>query len=357
MRLTGPTPLPPEVRDALAAPMVSHRSDAFRACLREVQLGLHQVFGTNEVSLVLSGSGTTALEVAIVNTVEDGTRVLALSCGYFGRRFAEIARAHGAHVEVLQVPDGDGLDPDSVRGALRAGKFEVVLLTHCETSTGVLNDLPQLAQAIRAGSDALILVDAVSSLGGVACDMDALGLDLVAAASQKALMCPPGLAVLAASQRALARAGRVATRRYGLDLLRIHAAAMEHATPFTPAIPVVRALRAALRLLAARGLAAVFARTAEIASACRAAVSEAGLPLFASPAFASPTVTSVRMPPGVSATGVRRQLEQRNIFVAQGREALKDTMIRIGHMGHCTEDEVVACARALGDLATSLQRC
>jgi aspartate aminotransferase-like enzyme len=222
----------------------------------------------------------------------------------------------------------------------------------------VLNDLPRLARQIRAGSDAVILVDAVSSLGGVACDMDALDLDVVAAASQKALMCAPGVAVLAASRRALARARRVGARRYGLDLLRIHAAAVEHSTPFTPAIPVVRALRASLRLLAARGLPDVFARTRAAAGACRAALSEAGLALFASPAFASPTVTSVRMPPGVSATAVRRQLEQQAIFVAQGREAWKDAVIRIGHMGHYTEDEVVACALAVGEVATrSLPRC
>ncbi|HEY0190669.1 MAG TPA: aminotransferase class V-fold PLP-dependent enzyme [Kofleriaceae bacterium] len=266
LRLTGPTPLPPEVRDALGLPMVSHRSDGFRACLRDVQHGLQQVLATREVPIVLSGSGTTALELAVANAVEPGTRVLALSIGHFGERFAELARRYGGEVELVRAPAGQAIDPQAVREALRRARFDVALVTHVETSTGAINDLAALVRELRAGSDALVLVDAVSSLGGTPCAMAALELDVVASASQKALMAPPGLAIAAASPRALARARRIASPRGSLDLVRLHAAAAEHTTLFTPAIPIVRALQAALRLLLDAGLDAVYARTRDAAA-------------------------------------------------------------------------------------------
>jgi aspartate aminotransferase-like enzyme len=322
--------------------------------MRDVLSGLRAVFGTASPPMLFSGSGTAGLEAAVANCIQADSPVLALSIGHFGRRFAEIAEIYGARVDRLTAPDGEAIEPDRLAKALSAKSYDAVLLTHNETSTGVINPLSEIVRTVRSNSDALVLADGVSSVGAVPCDMDAIGLDVMVTASQKALMAPPGLALVVASPRAMLRASLLRAPRYYLDFARLSEASQNDSTVVTPCIPVVRALQASLRRIAAEGFARVCTRTAEMAKACREALTSAGLTLFASPPHASPTVTSFCTPEGTDASRVRRGLEERGVFVSQGRGALKDRLLRIGHMGYCSREEVLACVREVVDVIGSL---
>lgn len=354
LRITGPTPLPSAVLEALGEQMLSHRSEGFRVLLRRIIAGLRPLFGTSAGTILpFTASGTGGLEAALVNTVRPGDRVLVVRIGYFGDRFAEIAVHYGAEVIPLDVPWGRAADPDDVRRALRrAAPVAAVAVTHNETSTGALNPLSEIAAVVRAESPALLLVDAVSSAGSVEIEMDVWGLDVVVTASQKGLMSPPGLAVVAAGPRALEAASRGGPRPYYFDFLRMAAATAEGTTTYTPAISVLFGLARALELIHAEGLAEVFARHRRLAAACRSGLAGLGLAGFADPAHASPTVTSALTPLGWTASALRRRLEaEHGVFVSQGRAEWKERLLRCGHMGHVGADEV---DRLIGSVRTVL---
>lgn len=350
LRLTGPTPLPPAVLQALGRQMVSHRSGEFRACLRRVVEGLRPLLGTTAAILPFTASGTGGLEAALVNTISPGDRVLAVQNGYFGERFAEIAHSFGATVIPWSISFGQAADPVELSERVSAAlPLTAVLLTHNETSTGVLNPLPELAAAIRAKSDALILVDGVSSVGAVEIEMDKWELDVVITASQKALMAPPGLTIIAASRRALAIAKNNSQQRHYFDFTRMATAVAEGTTTYTPAISCIYALDAALELIAAEGLPTVFARHQQLAAACREGMAALGFKGFADPVHASPTVTSVLVPAGRSASAIRHRLEQEcGVIVSQGRGVWKDRMLRFGHMGYVESQHIVHLLQAMG---------
>jgi aspartate aminotransferase-like enzyme len=359
LRISGPTPLPGPVLEAAGEQMVSHRSEEFRHRLRRVVERLGEVFGTREGTILpFTASGTGGLEAAVLNTIAPGERVLAVRCGHFGERFAEVAATFGAEVVPLDVPWGKAADPDDLRRALRAaGPAAAVLLTHNETSTGVLNPLPELAAVVREETDALLLVDGVSSVGAVPVDMDELGLDLVLTASQKALMAPPGLVILAAGPRALAAAERGSQRRYYFDFPKMAAAVAEGTTTYTPAMGTVYGLDAALQLMADEGLEQVYRRHRELAGRCRAGLIELGLEGFADDPHASPTVTSVLLPEELSASEVRQRLEQEHqVFIAQGRSHLKERLLRIGHLGNVAEHHIDHLLEAFQSVLTAPAR-
>jgi aspartate aminotransferase-like enzyme len=224
-------------------------------------------------------------------------------------------------------------------------------VTHNETSTGVLNDLPALAAAVHAHSDALLLVDAVSSAGAAPVRMDEWGVDAVITASQKALMAPPGLALLALSERASA-AARVNERpRHFFDVARMEAEVAAGSTSYTPAIPVVFALRAALDLIEAEGLDAVYERHRRIASTVREGAAALGLDGLADAAHGSPALTALLTPDGTSATELRRRLEREHaVYVNQGRGPLKDRLLRVGHMGNVSDADARQTLDALAEV-------
>lgn len=343
LRISGPTPLPEDVLRALGRQMLSHRSTGFRALLRKVIGGLRPVYGAvTSTVLPFTASGTGGLEAAIVNTVPAGARVLAVRGGHFGERFAEVAAAHGAEVIPFDVEWGRAADPEALRRKLReVSPIAAVLLTHNETSTGVLNPLPEIAAAVREESDALLLVDGVSSVGAIAIDMDELGVDVVVGVTQKALMAPPGLALVAVSERALAASRANGSRRYYFDFGRMAAAVAEGMTTYTPAISCVFALEAALALIAAEGLPQVFARHRELAARCRDGLCGLGLRAFADPAHASPSISAFLVPEHLSAGELRRRLEsEHGVYVAQGRAQLKDRLLRVGHLGSVARSDI-----------------
>jgi aspartate aminotransferase-like enzyme len=347
-RVTGPVDVPPEVAAAMTAPVVSHRSAAFRSLLRGVSRRLGPLFGTDRDVVVLTCSGTGGLEAATRSVLRPGDRVLSVQIGYFGERFAELARRAGAEVDVLAAPWGEVVDPADV--AARAGGYDAVLLTHNETSTGVLGPLRAWSAAVRSAGDALLLVDVVSSLAAVEIAVDELGIDVAVGVTQKALACPPGLALVAVSERALRRARRPGSGAYYLDLAAAVDAARTGTTTWTPAMPQLFALDAALAAVEQEGVAAVRERHERTARACRDALAAHGLQVVPHPEHCSPTVTAVRLPDG-DAEHVRDRLAgELDIWVSSGRGPWRRDVLRIGHMGPVAPAQVRSVAAAIAGL-------
>ncbi len=353
LRVPGPTPLPPEVRQALAGEMINHRGPRFRALLAAVTAGLQHVLQTENEVLVLTGSGTGGLEAAIVNLVCPGDRVLAVTVGAFGDRFAGIARAFGAQVTAVAAPWGRAADPLTLEEALaRTPDARLVLVTHNETSTGVTNDLRTLAEVVgvrRSGDYPLLVVDAISSSGAIPLPADAWGCDVVISGSQKAWMAPPGLAMLSVGPRAWAAMERATCPRYYWDLRTARSAAERGETPWTPAVSALQGLRASLELMRAEGLEAIYARHRRVAHQMREGARALGYELFADPAHASNTVTALRVPEGIDGAALLRRVREQGVELAGGQGALKGRVIRVGHLGYVDTADVDRVLAALAE--------
>jgi aspartate aminotransferase-like enzyme len=340
--------------------MINHRGPEFLELLGRVSQGMRPYFGTGQDVLIVTASGTGGLEAAVVSFLSPGDPVLAVSIGNFGDRFASIASTYGADVTRLESEWGQAADPASVRAAVEAMTLEgrspaAVLLTCNETSTGVTNPIAELAAAIRSiASDALILVDAISAIGALPFEMDAWDLDVVVTGSQKAWMIPPGLAMVAASERAWAAADRATMPRFYLDLSRHRAVLPNGQTPWTPAVGLVIQLDVALGLMAAEGLLAIQARHAACGAAARAGLQALGFRLYADPRFASDTVTSAHLPEGVEWSALNRELRARGLVLAGGQGRLKGKIFRIGHLGDVSVDDIVAAIEVLEDGAAAV---
>ena len=345
LRIPGPTALPPSVREAGARQMINHRGPEFAAMLERVMSGMKPYFGTTGDVAILSCAGTGGLEAAVVNVLSPGDRVLAVSIGSFGDRFAKIASTYGAEVTKIAVEWGQAADPAEIRSALAAAPapgVRAVLLTHNETSTGVMNPIPVLAEAIReAAPDALVLVDSVSGLGAVPFEMDAWGIDVVVTGSQKAWMAAPGLAMVAASERAWAAMETATMPRFYLDLRGHRDAHAKGQTPWTPALAVVYQVDEGLALMAREGATAIFARHEACAAAARAGLSALGFELFADPRFASRTVTAVKVPDGLDWKAFNTGLKAQGLVLAGGQGKLTGLIFRLGHLGSVTLGEIL----------------
>jgi serine---pyruvate transaminase len=330
----GPTPVPPEVLAELAKPVIHHRERNYREVYEQCLLRLREVYRTENDVLMYTTSGTGAFESAVANLTSPGDRQVVLSAGNFGERWAGMAKAFGADVVHTRLEWGDTPDVDDLRTALAtAGDVRVVYLTHSETSTGVVCDVESLT-AVAKEAGALVVVDAISSLGAVPLESDAWGIDVVVSGSQKALMCPPGVAFTSVSAAALEAASHSTSPRYVLDWERTRKAQAKLDAPFTPAIPIVRALNVSLGLLLDEGLEAAFDRHARLGRACREGAKAMGLELFSPDEERSAVVTAVRAPDGVDATEIVSSLRDRfGITIANGQGELKGKVFRIGHIG------------------------
>ncbi len=349
LRIPGPTALPPTVREAGARQMINHRGPEFAAMLARIRDGMQPFFGTSGEVAVLSCAGTGGLEAAIVNTLSPGDRVLGVSIGAFGDRFARIAQVYGAEVTKLEVDWGRAAEPAAVRAALAAGQpYKAVLLTHNETSTGVMNPIPELAAAVRdASPETLILVDSVSALGAVPFAMDEGGIDLVVTGSQKAWMSAPGLALVAASERGWAAMETARMPRFYLDLRKHRDSHAGGETPWTPALAVVFQVDEGVRLMRAEGAEAVFARHEACAAATQAGLGALGFELFADPRFASRTVTCVRIPDGTDWKALNGEVKRRSLVLAGGQGKLAGQVFRLGHLGSVTVEEILGAVGVL----------
>jgi aspartate aminotransferase-like enzyme len=350
LRIPGPTPIPPAVAEAMARPMINHRGPEFAAIIGRVTEQLQYFFQTTQPVLGFPSSGSGAMEAAIVNSFSPGDAVLSVTCGAFGNRIAKIAAAFGLNVTRHEVEWGRAAEPEAVAQALAAvPNVRGVLLTHNETSTGITNDIQSLARVIRQqNKDALILVDAVSSLGCVDLRMDEWNLDVVFTGSQKGWMVPPGLSMIGVSERAWAATERATLPRFYWDFRMTRKSLEKGQTPYTPPISIYYGLDVSLPMMRAEGREAILARHAAGGKLVRERAVAMGLTLFADPAFASNTVTAINVPAGVDGKALTKALrENEGVVIAGGQEHLEGKIIRIGHLGYFNEADLTACMDAL----------
>ncbi|MBA3567016.1 MAG: alanine--glyoxylate aminotransferase family protein [Actinomycetota bacterium] len=327
----GPTQLPPEVLEVLARPAIHPRGPAFKQPYERVLGRLKEVFRTEHDVLLFSSSGTGAFESAVANLTEPGERALVVSSGSFGERWADMATRYGADVDHLRYAWGE--TPDPVDAQARAAGAAVVYVVHSETSTGVVSDVEALAAAAK-DAGALVVVDAISSIGAVQCETDAWGLDVVVCGSQKALMTPPGLGLVSVSPAALAKARETSTPRFYFDWERTREAQAKLDTSFTLAVPQVLGLDVALGLLLREGLEAAFERHVRLGRATRAGIKAMGLELASPDEDRSAVVTTVHAPDELDVSVFLLDLcERLGVQLIGGQGEWSGKVFRIGHLG------------------------
>lgn len=356
LMLPGPTPLPVPVLQAMASPMINHRSEAFCELFRDVADGARWLCRTERDLLMLAGSGTTGMEAALCNLFSPADPVLAIAQGSFSERFAQMAQTFGLATDVLSYAWGQAAVPAELEARLAEGSargpYKAVLMVHNETSSGVLNPLPELA-AICRRHGALSIVDAISSLSSTPLEIDAWGLDVTITASQKGYYAPAGLSLMFLSEAAWEACERATLPRFSLDLRLVRDYARKAQTPWTPPLPVLYALQAGFGLLRAEGLEAIQARHLELMRTLRQGVRALGLELFvADEAIASRCVTPVLPPPDLGADAIREVMrETHGIVLGAGLRKLSGRMFRIGHLGRHDLAEILG---VLGCLERSL---
>ena len=351
LRIPGPTPIPDEVRQAQAASMIDHRGTEFAELLREVTGGIAQLIGTQHEVFLLTASGTGGMEAAIVNTLSPGDRVLGVTMGAFGDRFAKIADAYGAAVDRLEIEWGTAPDGDQLAAHLaEQPPYRAVLLTHNETSTGVVAPLRELAAAVHAApGDPLVIVDGISALGAVPFEMDEWAIDLVLSASQKAWMTSPGIAIAAVGERARAAAETARMPRVYWDFDEARRWAGKGQTPWTPAVSVLFGLRVGVQRLIAEGRGRTWARHSDIAAGAQAGLDALGLRLLPDGPHRSITVTAAWLPEGLEWAPFNAAMRAKGLIIAGGQAAWSGRILRFGHMGEVGIDEMADAVRVLGE--------
>ena len=357
----GPTPVPPQVLAALAEPVLHHRAPDFKEVYARVLARLKEVHRTGNEVLLFTCSGTGAFESAIVSLCSPGERVLAVSAGSFGERWAAMARTFGCEVEELKYAWGETPTAEDLQRKLtEIDPVSLVFLVHSETSTGVVADIQALAAVVKEAG-ALVVVDGVSSLGAVPLEMDDWHLDVVISGSQKALMTPPGLATAAVSEAAWEKVARSTLPSFYFDWERTRKAQQKLDSAFTPAVSLIVALDVALGLVLEQGLDAAFERHTRLGRACRAGIKAMGLELFSPDDDRSAVVTAVRMPEGMDSGDLTLALRERHgVTIAGGQGELKGAIFRIGHIGWYDEFDIATALSAvelvLGELGAPIER-
>ena len=337
----GPTPLPSEICEAMARPIIHHRTPQFQEILKEVSVGLKYVYQTAFDVFIISSSGTGAMEAAVINLLSCGDTALIVQGGKFGERWTEIANAYGINTEIIDVQWGKAVNPEEIGKRLKANpKIKAVFTTLCETSTGVDNDIEKIAKVVRETS-AVLVVDAISGLGAIDLKTDTWAVDVVVSGSQKGLMLPPGLGFISVSPRAWKLVEASKSPRYYLDLRKAKKAIDKNDTPFTSSITLVIALNESLKMIRKDGLENIFARHKKMAEAVRLAAKALGLELFA-PTAPSDAVTAVKVPAGIDGEKlVKTMRDTYGVTIAGGQAELKGKVFRIAHMGFISEFDII----------------
>ncbi len=349
LRIPGPTPCPEEVLQAQTRQMINHRGKDFAELIVRLTQQLKTFFQTTNDIYILTGSGTGGLEAAVVNTLSPGDKVLGISIGSFGDRFAEIARQYGADVNRIDFEWGTAADPDKVKQVLKKdGPFRAVLVTHNETSTGVTNDLAEISKVVKE-TDSLLLVDGVSSVGSIDLPVDRWQCDVVITGSQKGWMTPPGLTMLSMSQDAWRAFEQAKMPRFYWDLGKARRFLEEKKqTPWTPAISTLYALGIGMDMMEKETLPKIIERHTRTGAAARAAVKSLGLTLFAEEAHASNTVTAINGPQGVDVKKMLQLMrEEYGVVLSGGQSRLEGKIFRIGHLGWVSEADIEEVKRVL----------
>lgn len=355
LMIPGPTPIPPQVAAAMTQPMINHRGEAFFALFDEVSAGLQAVFRTKQPVYIFPAAGSGGWEAALVNTLSPGDTVLSVSVGDFGERWYKVAKQLGFTIERLVFEPGQAADPARIAERLQADKeraIKAVLVQHNETSTGVTNDIAAIARVVREHG-ALIMVDSVSGMGALPLEFDAWDLDVALTGAQKALMCPPGLSMIAFSERARAAYETSKMPRFYWDLKAVHSSYLKRQTPYTPAISMFYALHAALELIQKETVEGAWARHRLMGEMCRAGVKAMGLELLVQDEVrASNAVTAVISP--VDPKKLRKTAREKlGVQLAGGQADLESKIFRIGHLGYVTPNDVLQ-ALAATEMALAL---
>ncbi len=342
----GPTMIPPEVTAEMAGPMDHHRTAGHRQILKEVTEGLQYVFQTRGACLTITGSGTAAMEAAIVGVGNPGGKALVVDGGKFGERWAKVCKAFHIDHRVVKIEWGTGARPEQIAAALRDDpKINTVIVVHSETSTAAACDLQAIAAVTRT-RDCLLVVDGITSVGALPVRMDEWGVDLMVTGSQKALMCPPGLGFVAVAGRAWKRIDSFASPAYYNCLKAYRAGLADHDSPYTPAITLIMGLRRSLQMIRAAGLERIWKRTARLAQATRAAGAAIGLPPFARDP--SDSLTALLLPEGLDEPTFRKRLRAEfGIVAAGGQDQLKGRAIRLNHMGYVDATDTLGVIAAM----------
>jgi len=337
----GPTPLPPQVCEAMARPIIHHRTPQFQAVLKEATEGLKYVYQTKNDCFILASSGTGAMEAAVVNLLSPGDTALTVQGGKFGERWTEICKAYGINTEIIDVTWGEAVKPSDIEKKLKANqKIKAVFTTLCETSTGVANDIEAIGNCIK-DTPAVLVVDAISGLGAIDLKTDVWFCDVVVSGSQKGLMLPPGLGFISVSPKAWKLVETSKSPKYYFDLKEAKSALDKTDTPFTPAITLIIALNESVKMMRQDTLENIFLRHRKMALATRDAVMALGLKLFA-PTCSSDVVTAVCVPQGIDGEKlVKTMRDTYCVTIAGGQAELKGKVFRIAHMGYIEEFDII----------------
>jgi aspartate aminotransferase-like enzyme len=348
LRIPGPTPCPEVVLKEMGRQMINHRGPEFKKILLDVTDKLKQVFKTKNDVFVLTGSGTGGLEAAVVNSLSPGDKVLSVSIGAFGDRFAAIAKEFGADVIELKYEWGKAADADEIKEALnKEAAIKAVLVTHNETSTGVTNDLASISSVVKEAGK-LLIVDAISSLGSIELPIDEWQCDVVITGSQKGWMVPPGLAMVSISQQAWQANAEAKMPRFYWDFAKAKSYLEKGQTPWTPTVSVFFALDVALDMIIEEGIDNIIVNQAKIAQMTRDGIKALGLPLFADEKYASNTVTSIAAPEGLDVPKMLKILrEEHDTVLGGGQQHLAGKIFRIGHLGWITEEDINMVLKSL----------
>ncbi|MDG3004683.1 pyridoxal-phosphate-dependent aminotransferase family protein [Paludisphaera mucosa] len=342
----GPAMVPEDVLLELARPVIHHRSDEAKQVIVEVSEGLKEVFQTQNDVMILTSSGTGAMEAAVVNVVPPGGKAIVLNAGHFAARWGSLCKAFGLNAVMLDTEWGKPVDPDQVAEALKQHPDAVAVLgTLSETSTGTGHPVEAIGRVV-AESDAVFIVDGISGVGAMECRTDEWGIDVLCVGSQKALMLPPGLAFISVSPKAWAKIEAFDARSFYFNLKAARSKAKEFDTPYTPAHTLILALRAALKRIRAEGMEGVWKRHRVMSEACQAGVQALGLELFS--ARPAEGLTAFRVPEGMKDSQIRGKMAERfGVTTVGGQAKLKGKIVRIGHMGYTDELDVIAALAAL----------
>lgn len=354
--LPGPTEVRPEVSEPQTRQMIGHRGKAIRELIAELQEGLKVVFLTERPVVISTSSATGLMEAAVRNGVAGG-RVLSLVTGAFSERFAEISVACGHDTEIWEVEWGQVHDVGEVAQRLERERFDALTLSQSETSTGSIHDLKALSAVLAGHPDTMLLVDSVTGVGGAEVRTDDWGLDFVVTGSQKALALPPGLAFGVASEAMMERSEKADHKGYYFDLIPVHESLAKFETPATPAVSLLYSLQAQLGRIAAEGMEKRWARHADMQRRTIdwvIGLKDRGVDVdvFAAEGHRSPTVTCVSVPGGSGASAIAAEMLERGWVIGAGYGKLKESTIRIGHMGDHTLDELNELLEVLEDVLT-----
>ena len=342
----GPVEIPPEVLLEMAQPIFHHRTPRHKAMVAETIEHAHHVFQTQADIVILAASGTGGMEASVVNLLQPGDKALTVNGGKFGERWGKLAALYGADVVQLDVEWGLSVDPQAIRDALQQNPdIKAVYTTLSETSTGAATDIKAIGEIV-AQTDAVLVVDGISSVGAMELRADEWGVDVVVGGSQKAFLIPPGLAILSISPKAKARIQSLPTRCFYFDLKAALDKAKEDDFPFTPAITLIRALNCSLAMLHEEGMPQVWARHERMAAACRAGLQAIGFAIF--PQQPACPLTVARVPEGVDGGKLVKALEADYGFkIAGGQEALKGKIVRVSNMGYIDEADLLGVLSAI----------